>query len=163
MKLTKFKNTIQEVWNESTADKTQILKSHMQALVKDKGLIDQLNVQLLENGLVLDHNEEHGYYLYAYSEGRGTFRQPHNHGNGWVIYVVMDGIMEMATYFEIQTDDGESQIIEKERYLLTSGDGRAFFPGDIHHTLSLSDGTIILRLTSLDLKDELDKGRMKRF
>ena len=109
MKLAKFQNTIQEVWGESTADKIQILKIYLQALVKDKELIDQLTLQLLEKDLVLDHDRTLGYYLYAYSEGQGTYRQPHNHGNGWVIYVVMDGIMEMVTYFEIKTDDGESQ------------------------------------------------------
>ncbi|WMW80249.1 hypothetical protein RF679_16590 [Undibacterium cyanobacteriorum] len=163
MKLLEFKNTIQEVWSESTSDKIQILKAHMQALVKDKDLINQLTSPLIEDDLILDHDERLGYYLYAYSEGQGTYRQPHNHGNGWVIYVVLSGIMEMATYFETKSDDGESHIFEKEHYLLTSGDGRAFYPGDIHHTLSLSEGTIILRLTSIDLRGELAIGRMKRY
>jgi hypothetical protein len=163
MNLLDFTNTTHQVWNEQTSDKVRILKSHLQALVKNKDFINYLSSQNLEKGIVLHHDQQLGYYLFAYSEKKSTFRVPHNHGNGWVIYTVLSGIMEMATYFNTINDQEESMLVEKERFLMSTGDSRIFFPGDIHHTHSIEDGTTILRFTSIDLKLEEKQGRMKRF
>lgn len=43
------------------------------------------------------------------------------------------------------------------------GESRVFLPGDIHDTKCMSKTVLMLRLTSLDLKVEMQAGRMRRY
>ena len=38
-----------------------------------------------------------GFVLLAHTEAEGRYRAPHDHGESWVIYGVLQGVMEMAT------------------------------------------------------------------
>lgn len=109
------------------------------------------------------YSDNLGFMFYAYSEINGTYRTPHNHGNGWVIYTVVEGAVEMGTYINWEKTNGQSQLILKDRKILESGDARIYYPGEIHDTKCLSKDALILRLTSCDLKVEDIAGRMKRF
>jgi len=109
------------------------------------------------------YSDDLSFILYAYSEINGTYRIPHNHGNGWVIYAVVEGAVEMGTYINWEKPNGHSQLILKDRKILGSGDARIYYPGEIHDTRCLSKDALILRLTSCDLKVEDAEGRMKRF
>lgn len=98
-------------------------------------------------------DEEFGFILTIYNETKDTYRIPHNHGNAWVVYVVVVGEVEMGNFI-----NGV-----KHREILKQGDGRKYLPGDIHDTRCLSTNAVILRLTSCDLRIEEKEGRMLRF
>jgi hypothetical protein len=117
----------------------------------------QENLSNLFKGVELYKDEEHGFILLAYAENKGTYRAPHNHGNAWVEYAVVSGLVEMGNYC------GLSELILKNSDQLTAGDRHKYFPGEIHDTRCISENAIILRLTSCDLKVEEREGRMLRF
>lgn len=114
-------------------------------------------------GIELYRDSEDGFVLTAYSEINGTYRIPHNHGNGWVIYAVVEGVVEMGDYANWIKSSGKTNLIFKNKISLNSGDVKIYYPGDIHDTRCLSESAIILRLTSCDLKIEEIEGRMMRF
>ena len=121
------------------------------------------NQDYLSKGIELYRDKELGFVLTAYSEINETYRIPHNHGNGWVIYSVIEGAVEMGNYFNWEKASGQSQLILKDKIILNSGDVKIYYPSDIHDTKCLSQNALILRLTSCDLKVEEAEGRMKRF
>ena len=143
---------------------------NMNSLEEIQGLIGDLaldgidkNLDYSSKGIELYRDKELGFVLTAYSEINETYRVPHNHGNGWVIYSVITGSMEMGNYFNWEKVSGQSQLILKDRIILNSGDVQIYYPNDIHDTKCLSQNALILRLTSCDLKVEEEEGRMKRF
>lgn len=117
----------------------------------------------LDQGLELYRDTEIGFVLTAYSEVRDTYRIPHNHGRGWVIYAVAQGAVQMGDYFKWEQSEVKSRLIFKEKSILRDGEVKIYFPGEIHDTRCLSEKAIILRLTSCDLKVEEKEGRMLRF
>lgn len=106
---------------------------------------------------------EHGFILLAHAEEKGTYRQPHNHGAGWVFYAVLSGEMAMKTYQQVTKVDGETHLVSRGTDLMQSGQCRVFLPGDIHDTRCLSEGFVQLRLTSTDFQKEMQEGRLVRF
>ncbi len=136
----------------------------IQSLVKEMALNETIrnslkgNSNSLFSGIELYRDEKEGFILLAYAEKKGTYRDPHNHGNGWVVYAVIEGEIEMGNFININ-----SRLIIKDDEILKAGECRLYFPGDIHETRCLSETVIILRLTSCDLKEEDRLGRMKRF
>lgn len=136
----------------------------IQALIRDLALeIPENKKDFLSSGLELYRDKELNFVLTIYSEKNGTYRLPHNHGNGWVIYSVVEGLMEMGNYINWIKPTGQSHLILKDKINLKSGDVKIYYPGDIHDTKCISENAIILRLTSCDLKTEESEGRMKRF
>jgi hypothetical protein len=95
---------------------------------------------------------------YFYTEKRGQYRRPHNHGDAWVVYTVESGVMEMGTY---ELKQGVPVLLEMVR--LTSGESKTYLKGEIHDTRCLSEVATIKRITSLDLAVEEKEGRMQRF
>lgn len=142
--------------NRSSLDEIQKLISNLALVGLDKN-------QDYSKGIELYRDKELGFVLIAYSEINKTYRIPHNHGNGWVVYSVVEGIVEMGDYFSWEKSTGQSQLILKDKINLISGDAKIYYPGDIHDTRCLSDNALILRLTSCDLRVEEAEGRMKRF
>lgn len=114
-------------------------------------------------GIELYRDKELGVIITAYSETKDTYRIPHNHGNGWVIYSVIEGFVEMGNYFNWKKSPDQSQLILKDKIILSCGDVKVYYPGDIHDTKCISEEALILRFTSCDLKVEEAEGRMKRF
>lgn len=135
------------------------VKEIMTRLSKDADVTGFLKTELsLKNVIELYRDQDFGFILTAYTEKAGQYRVPHNHGEGWVVYTVFDGVMEMGSYEEAGTT-----VLKKSSYQLGRGDSRVYRPGDIHDTRCLSDEVFILRFTNCDLKTEESRGRMKRY
>lgn len=111
----------------------------------------------------LYRDAEHGFILLAHTEEKGTYRQPHNHGAGWVFYAVLSGEMAMNTYQQVTTANGETHLVSRGTDVMQAGQCRVFLPGDIHDTKCLSEGFVQLRLTSTDFQKEMQEGRLIRF
>lgn len=96
----------------------------------------------------------HDFLLLAHTEQAGLYRPPHDHGRGWVIYVVQRGEQEMSTYRRVHDLRGNTVLVKRETYLLRPGDVRVFLPGDIHDTLCKAGPLTLFRFTSRDFKKE---------
>jgi hypothetical protein len=114
-------------------------------------------------GKELYRDPDHGFLLLTHAEQRGTYRVPHDHGSGWVIYAVQHGEIEMGSYARVLGVDGQPYVVRRDVGLLRAGDVRVYLPGDIHDTHCVSDEVRMLRFTSVDLKVEEREGRMKRY
>jgi hypothetical protein len=156
-----FFDELKICWNKQNEETIKAGKHVMEAMLKSEDLKKHLANESdnLAKGIELYRDSEFGFILLAYSETKGLYRMPHNHGNGWVIYSVVEGIIEMGTYALI----GDINLIKKEKHQIQIGNSEVYFPGDIHDTQCVSDSVIILRLTSCDLKEEEKQGRMKKF
>lgn len=156
MELTKYITKIVAAWNSSPDSLVSECHKIIDLITADFSLKHWVSELLKEKENVeLYRDEKHGFVLTAYEEKFGQYRVPHNHGNGWVIYSVISGEMEMGSY------DQNIYLLGQER--LHSTDSTVYLPGDIHDTRCLSQNVIILRFTSCDLKVEEKEGRMKRF
>jgi hypothetical protein len=134
----------------------------LETMAADKGLEQWLEVILsVQDNKELFRDPEEGFVLTAYTENKGQYRKPHDHGHCWVIYAVMSGTIEMGTFGK--TSEFTSEILRKSLGVLNSGDSRIYLKGDIHDTHCLSDRVIILRFTSCDLRVEEKEGRMRRY
>ena len=102
----------------------------------------------------LYRDEEHDFLLLAHTEQTGSYRPPHDHGRGWVIYAVQRGEMEMATYRRVHDLHGNAHIVRRESFVLRAGEVRVFLPGDIHDTRCTAGPLTLFRLTSRDFKKE---------
>lgn len=100
--------------------------------------------------------------LHAYVEKGGVYRPPHDHGNGWVIYAVMDGAVEMRTYAKVSGPSG-ALLVERDRGVIGPGDVRVYLPGDIHDTRCLAPSTMKIRMVSCDFSVERSSGRMTEY
>ncbi len=144
---------IKGVW-----DKPMNIKSLLEEFSLKETVIRDLSREGLENGREL-YRDESGFILFAYAEGQGKYRAPHDHGDGWVIYTVVSGEVEMGSFLRI----GEGVVTLKDKKSLVVGEGHLYEVGDIHDTRCLSSDSVILRFTSCDLKVEEQEGRMLRF
>ncbi|WII72630.1 hypothetical protein QJS83_01935 [Bdellovibrio sp. 22V] len=162
--LTKFIEELRQVWgplDSKLAAKAQALMNELvRAPVTEPWLAD-LQEDFAESR-ELYHDPEHGFILIAHTEHEGLYRHPHNHGDGWVIYAVQRGEMEMGTYAHIKRQDGAA-VVQREKYRMKAGESRVYLPGDIHDTKCISDSVLMFRLTSCDLKTELQAKRMRRY
>lgn len=140
-------------------------QSVMQELGRDTKFLEQMKLEVGDSGksLELYRDNTKGFVLLVYSEIQGTYRIPHNHGDAWVIYSVAAGNVEMGNYFKSVQSNMKPQLILKNREILSTGDARIYYPGEIHDTRCVSESALILRLTSSDLKEEERQGRMQRF
>lgn len=111
----------------------------------------------------IHRHPSHGFLLLSHVESEGQYRVPHDHGSGWVIYGVVRGEMEMATYHRAITQRGEVRLVRRESYRMKPGECRVFLPGDIHDTRCVSPSVLMLRLTSCDLKTEDREGRQIKY
>lgn len=159
----KIENVVSKLkksWSSMDINSLEEIQRLIEELVLDG--IDK-NQDYSSKGIELYRDKELGFVLTAYSEINETYRIPHNHGNGWVIYSVIEGAVEMGNYFNWEKTSGQSQLILKDKIILNSGDAKIYYPSDIHDTKCLSQNALILRLTSCDLKVEEAEGRMQRF
>lgn len=162
--LTKFIEEIRQIWGPLDTElvmKTQIM---LEALVRapiSEPWFAYLQGDLHESR-ELYRDPDHGFILLAHTESQGLYRHPHDHGDGWVVYAVQRGEMEMGTYSRIERQNGVG-IVQREKYRVKAGESRLYLPGDIHDTRCISNSVLMLRLTSCDLKKELQAGRMHRY
>lgn len=163
--LTKFIEKIRQAWGP--LDSKLVLRS--QALLEELARAPETEPWLkelqgdLRESRELYRDPEHGFMLLAHTEHEGLYRNPHDHGSGWVIYAVQSGEMEMGTYGRIVNEQGEVKVVRREKYSVKSGQSRVYLPGDIHDTKCISKSVLMLRLTSCDLKAEMQARRMQRY
>lgn len=96
----------------------------------------------------------HGFVLLAHTEAEGRYRVPHDHGESWVIYGVLQGAMEMGTYARVETPGKNPRLVKRGSMLVRPGDVQVYLPGDIHDTLCVSGPAIQFRFTARDLRRE---------
>lgn len=164
--LDKFIENLRSIWGPLDSKLVMESQKLMEELVRtssSESWLQELQGDLSQ-GRELYRDPKHGFVLLAHSETNDLYRQPHDHGNGWVIYAVQRGEMEMGAYARIQaTDSEQSKIVRRESYRVKEGEARVYLPGDIHETRCVSDSVLMLRLTSSDLKEEQKAGRMRRY
>lgn len=158
-------STIQKSWQQLAIDSIEKIRSVVGGMSSDLEIQNYLQEVTREspNGIELHRDQTEGFILLAYSESKGTYRAPHNHGNAWVIYSVVSGQVEMRSYINSPRVDGADRLILKSRETLLAGNTRIYFSGEIHDTLCVSESAVVLRLTSADLRVEEKVGRMNRF
>ncbi|MGE3261653.1 MAG: hypothetical protein AB7K68_07750 [Bacteriovoracia bacterium] len=156
---------IQELWKNLRMESVNTIKAALKSLASDPEVREQLEeaTRAPPVGVELFRAPKEGFILLAYSEKKGQYRIPHNHGDAWVVYAVVAGQVEMGNYFNATRLNGSDHLILKNRETLTAGDTRLYLPGEIHDTKCCSEDAVILRLTSLDLKEEERAGRMERW
>lgn len=96
----------------------------------------------------------HGFVLLAHTEAEGRYRTPHDHGQSWVIYGVLQGAMEMSTYASVTEQDEGTRLVKRGSTLVRPGDVQVYLPGDVHDTLCVSGPAIQFRFTARDLRRE---------
>lgn len=161
--LDKFIENLRSIWGPLDSKLVMESQKLMEELARTSFSESWLQGNLSQ-GRELYRDPKHGFVLLAHSETKDLYRQPHDHGSGWVIYAVLMGEMEMGAYARIQpTDSKQSKIVRRESYRVKEGEARVYLPGDIHETRCVSDSVLMLRLTSSDLKIELKAGRMHRY
>jgi hypothetical protein len=111
----------------------------------------------------LYRDSEHGFLLLTHAEREGRYRVPHDHGNGWVIYAVQHGEMEMGSYARVLDAKRSASLVQRDVSRVRAGECRVYLPGDIHDTRCVSSDVLMLRFTSCDLKVEDREGRMTRY
>lgn len=112
---------------------------------------------------VLYKDQKHGFLLLAHTEKNGTYRVPHNHGNGWVIYGIQSGEVAMGDYHQIIRPNGMLDLVKKDSYTMAHGSCKVYLPGDLHDTKCLTPSTLMFRLTSSDFQEEQKSGRMIKY
>lgn len=168
MKNENLNNFVQELsknWGELSSSLT----------LKTKQLLEELGRTCLHEDWYLElvkdrdpakqiyKSEEHGFVLMGHVEGKDEISPPHDHGNGWVLYLTVEGQVNMGIFHKIIRSDGSLQLVQKDEYPLKAGQCCVYLPGDIHHTHAKEDTTVTLRLTSCDFNDEVKEGRLVRF
>lgn len=163
METNSLKHFITEVrknWGPLNSDRICAIQNLLAKLAKaspsEPWLADLLSNP--KDSVELHRDLDHGFMLLAHTEKKDLYRRPHNHGDGWVMYVVQSGEMVMSTYKEVATD-----LVQREQYPVLPGQVKVYLPGDIHDTKCISDSVLMFRFTSCDLKNEMQNGRMKRF
>lgn len=162
--LTKFIEEIRKTWgplDTKLVSKAQTLLEELVNAPISEPWLAALQGEFQESR-ELYRDPDHGFILLAHTEREGQYRNAHDHGDGWVIYAVQRGEMEMGTYGRIERQ-GEINVVRREKYRVKAGESRVYLPGDIHDTKCISSSVLMLRLTSCDLKTELQAKRMRRY
>lgn len=104
-----------------------------------------------------------GFVVRAHSYAPDHATAPHGHGEeGWVVYGVQRGEVEIGIYEPLPNDEDRLRRVGAE--CLTQGTARAYLPGQLHSTRTISTsaaerkGTIVLRWLSEDMS-QLERRR----
>lgn len=157
--LQKFIESLQQIWGP--LDSGLIAKA--QLIFEELLTNPDFKISETQENRTLYQDSKHGFMLLAHTEGKDLYRPPHDHGDGWVIYGVKHGEIEMGSYQRLQDVNREPRLVRRSKEQLKQGDSRVYFPGDIHDTKCLSESVLMLRFTSCDLATEKQQGRMRLF
>jgi hypothetical protein len=163
--LTQFIEKIREIWgplNSNLLAKSQLLLEALAKVPDTERWLTAIQGDLSESR-ELFRDANYGFLLLAHTENEGMYRLPHDHRSGWVLYSVQKGEMEMGTYGRIPIENGEQLLVQRDSYRVRQGESRVNLPGDIHDTKCISSSVLMLRLTSVDLKEEKRAGRMNQY
>lgn len=111
----------------------------------------------------LYRDETSGFILLAHTERKRTYRPPHDHGSGWVFYILQHGEIRLGTYKLVTDRHGHSSLVTRGALTKHPGECSVYLPGDIHDTECMSDYIVQFRLTSSDFTKEKAEGRMTIF
>lgn len=160
-----FIDDVRSAWGplttETVARSRQLLEALARAPETEPWLAALLREPHVDRELYRD--PEHGFLLLTHTEREGRYRVPHDHGNGWVVYAVQHGEMEMGSYARVTDASGAVRLVQRDVTRVRAGECRVYLPGDIHDTRCLSSDVLMLRFTSCDLKVEDREGRMTRY
>lgn len=163
--LNAFTAQLEQIWGPLTSSLVSQSKELLEVLTQNCKNEDWLQ-DLIDNqypAKEIYRSEKHGFVLMGHVEQRGDISPPHDHGNGWVLYSTVEGVVDMGIFHKVINPEGQLNLVQKDAYSLNPGQCSAYLPGDIHDTTSLEDNTIMLRLTSCDFMQELEEGRLVRF
>ncbi len=154
--LQEFTEALSSTWGPLTSELVASSRHHMAQLLAapaNEAWLAALHTDAPETR-ELYRDDAHDFLLLAHTEQSGSYRPPHDHGRGWVIYAVQRGEMEMATYRRVHDLRGNAQLVKRESFALRPGDIRVFLPGDIHDTRCTGGPLTLFRFTSRDFKKE---------
>lgn len=154
--LTKFIESLRQIWRPLDSNLIVQSQSVFQELLADPAFVAGNR----HENKKLYQDPDHGFILLMHTEEKGLYRPPHDHGDGWVVYGVVKGEIEMGTYKRLKDTQNAPRLVRHAKEQLKQGDSRIYLPGDIHDTKCLSASILMLRLTSCDLETEKQQGRM---
>lgn len=159
-----FVASVRSDWGPITTKLVSQCRAQLGALMSSPDTEQWLAELLAERPATRElHSEPNSFMLLAHAEHEGLYRPPHDHGRAWVLYGVQSGALEVCTYARIFDERGD-RLVRREAHILSSGEARAYLPGDIHDTRCLTDQALVFRFTERDLKleDEVER-RLTRF
>ena len=156
---------ISSIWGPLTSELVagckQQLETLLQTPISEQWLATLCLEQLAQKELYRD--PANSFVLLAHSEPEGLHRPPHDHGQGWVIYAIQQGAIEMGTYARIERADGKVELVKRDTTVLGAGMAQVYLPGDIHDTRCVSGPALLFRFTERDLKKEDKAGTLTRY
>lgn len=157
---------IRSVWGPLSTEVVAACKAHLEDLVQaptNEDWLAELHRQAPANK-ELHRDAEHGFVLLAHTETAGLYRPPHDHGQGWVIYAIQQGEIEMGTYARLIQPDGSVRLVKRGTTRFRPGQVQVYLPGDIHDTRCVSGPALLFRFTERDLKkEESEAHRVTRY
>lgn len=151
-----FAGRVRDQWGPLTSELIAGSSAHLAELLQasrtEAWLADILHERPESRELYRD--PVHGFVLLAHTEAEGRYRAPHDHGRSWVLYGVLHGVMEMATYARVEEPGEGPRLVKRGSTRVRPGDVQVYLPGDIHDTLCVSGPAIQFRFTARDLRRE---------
>lgn len=151
-----FVKEVRDSWGPLSSKLIDDCSSHLINILRGHPhdqLIDDLRSERPE-ACELYRDPTDGFVLLAHTEAEGRYRSPHDHGESWVIYGVLDGEMEMGTYVQVKNDDTSPYLVKRGSTIVRPGEVQVYLPGDIHDTRCLKGPAIQFRFTARDLRLE---------
>lgn len=100
---------------------------------------------------LLHHDPVTDAYVLAHVQPAGKSGRPHSHGASWAIYGTARGATEMTEWRRINPESDEhAELAASDRYVLRTGQTRAYGPHVIHSTAH-PEGAWVIRITGTDL------------
>lgn len=151
-----FAEDVASVWGPLTTELVSAARGHLERLVcshaTESWLAALYRDMPARAELYIDPAD--GFVLLANAEHAGLYRPPHDHGQGWVIYAVLSGEIEMGSYARIEGESGASRLVKRDAALVRPGQLQVYLPGDIHDTLCGAGPALLLRFSDRDLQHE---------
>jgi len=155
-----FIDRVSPAWGPLTSDLVTHCRDRLEELAQTPAgepWLAALQRELPE-GRELHRDPVHGFMLLAHAEQLGRFREPHDHGRGWVIYAVQQGEMEVRTYVRVIDPDGTVRLVQRKSCVVRPGQAKVYLPGDIHDTRCTAGPVLYYRFTDRDLKKDEREG-----
>ena len=161
-----FIEGIQSTWGPLTTEVVDRSRTHLENLLTAADTEEWLASLHKEAPTYqeLYRDPTHGFVLLAHTEKAGLYRSPHDHGRGWVIYVLQRGEIEMGSYARVTEADGQVRLVKRDATIVRPGQAMVYLPGDIHDTRCISGPALLFRFTDRDLKKEdLEEHQVTRY
>ena len=163
--LQQFIKEAQDGWsglNSCTVVRLQQALERLAASCADEAWFRKIHDEKPET-IELYRDGKWGFILLAHVERKGMYRPPHDHGSGWVFYILQHGETRIGTYQLVTDRQGHTSLVTRGDITKHPGECSVYLPGDIHDTECMSDYIVQFRLTSSDFAKEKAEGRMTIF